>query len=166
MKKERHFSKLQIKSHMPNPKFEDVHFMNICTYHTEIHFVTVPSQTPNITKIYLTSANSFKVFWVTPGDEPIDGYRVAYRSLKGGGGWSTLAVDKQTSSLHLKKLPEGTVYVVRVLAFNSHGNGIPGGAKEIKMDEGGSFTGYFTYLLIGQEILSAKCDPVKFVIKK
>ena len=113
--------------------------MNIGIYHTEIHFVTVPNQTPNITKIYLTSASSFKVFWVTPGDETIDGYRVAYRSLEGGGGWSTLAVDKQTSSIHLKKLPEGTVYVVRVLAFNSHGNGIPGEAKEIKMDEGGSF---------------------------
>jgi len=64
---------------------------------------------------------------------------VAYR-LKGGGEWNTLAVDKQTSSLHLMKLLEGMVYMVRVLAFNSHGNGIPGEGKEIKMEERGVFT--------------------------
>ena len=68
---------------------------------------------------------------------------MAYR-LKGGGEWNTLAVDKQTSSLHLKQLLEGKVYMVRVLAFNSNGNGIPGEAKEIKMEEGGVLTDSFT----------------------
>ena len=54
--------------------------------------------------------------------------------------WSTLAVDDQTSSLHLKELLEGIVYTVRVMAFNDNGNGIPGEAKEIKMEEGGVLT--------------------------
>ena len=62
---------------------------------------------------------------------------MAYRPLKGGEEWSTVAVDKQTASLHLKKLVEGLVYMVRILAFNRNGNGIPGEAKEIKMKEGG-----------------------------
>ena len=68
---------------------------------------------------------------------------MAYRPLKGGAEWSTLAVDRQTSSLHLKKLLEGMVYMVRVLAFNRNGNGIPGEAKEIKMKEGGVLTDPF-----------------------
>ena len=33
--------------------------------------------------------------------------------------------------------------MVRVLAFNSNGNGIPGEAKEIKMEEGGVLTDSF-----------------------
>ena len=106
-------------------------------------FITVPNQTPNITKIYLTSANSLKVFWVTTSNELINGYRVAYRRLERGAEWSTLAVDKQTSSLHLKKLLKGMVYMVRVLAFSRNGNGIPGEAKEIKMKEGGVLTDSF-----------------------
>lgn len=68
---------------------------------------------------------------------------MAYRPLKEGGEWNTLAVDEQTSSLHLKNLLEGMVYTVRVLAFNSNGNGIPGEAKEIKMEEGGVLTDSF-----------------------
>lgn len=106
----------------------------------QILFITVPNQTPSITKIYLTSADSLKVFWVTTGDEQINGYGVAYRPLKGGAEWSILAVDKQTSSLHLKKLVAGLVYTVRILAFNRNGNGIPGEAKEIEMKEGGMLT--------------------------
>ena len=35
------------------------------------------------------------------------------------------------------------MYIVRVLAFNSNGNGIPGEAKEIKMEEGGVLTDFF-----------------------
>lgn len=68
---------------------------------------------------------------------------MAYRPLKEGGEWSTLAVGEQTSSLHLKNLLEGMVYMVRVLAFNSNGSGIPGEAKEIKMEEGGVLTDSF-----------------------
>ena len=97
----------------------------------------VPNQAPSITKIYLTSTNSFKVFWTSVSDEPIDGYRVAYRPDTGGGEWSTTAVDGQTTSLHQGNLLEGVVYRIRVMAFNSSGNGIPGMAKEIKMEERG-----------------------------
>lgn len=104
----------------------------------DIYFTTVPNQTPSINKIYLTSAKSFKVFWTSSSDGLIDGYRVAYRPVTGGGAeWSTTAVDAQTSSLHQGNLLEGMVYRIRVMAFNSSGNGIPGEAKEIKMEEGG-----------------------------
>lgn len=107
---------------------------------------------------------------------------MAYRPLKGGGEWSTLAVDEQTSSLHLRKLLEGMVYRVRVLAFNSIGNGIPGEAKEIKMEEGGVLTDSLMetdqnktrssestiYVvmygngLVNQKKLSS-CDPIKVI---
>ncbi len=100
-------------------------------------FTTVPNQTPSVTKIYLTSANSFKLFWTSASDGLIDGYRVAYRPVTGGGEWTTTAVDAQTTSLHQGNLLEGMVYRIRVMAFNSSGNGIPGAAKEIKMEEGG-----------------------------
>ena len=99
-------------------------------------FILVPNQVPRITKIYLTGANSFKVFWTSVAEGPMDGYLVAYRPVNERR-WSATAVDRHTTSLQQTDLLEGMVYRVRLLAFNGSGNGIPGEAKEIKMEEGG-----------------------------
>ncbi|XP_022801932.1 uncharacterized protein LOC111339520 [Stylophora pistillata] len=95
----------------------------------------VPNQTPEITKIYLTSATSVKVSWMPVTDGPINGYQVAFRPLNDET-WNTVAVNRHTTNLHQTDLQEGIVYRIRVMAFNENGNGLPGEGEEIKMEEG------------------------------
>ena len=51
--------------------------------------------------------------------------------------WGTVAVDRNTTTLHQTNLQEGKVYRIRVMAFNKSGNGLPGEAEEIMMEEEG-----------------------------
>ena len=97
---------------------------------------SVPNQAPEITKIYLTSATSIKVFWTPVTEGPIDGYQVAFRPINEER-WGTVAVDRNTTTLHQTNLQEGMVYRIRVMAFNESGNGLPGEAEEIMMEEEG-----------------------------
>ena len=97
---------------------------------------SVPTQVPEITKTYLTSATSVKVFWTPVTDGPIDGYQVAFRPINEER-WGTVAVDRNTTTLHQTNLQEGKVYRIRVMAFNKSGNGLPGEAEEIMMEEEG-----------------------------
>ena len=97
---------------------------------------SVPNQAPEITKIYLTSATSIKVFWTPVTEGPIDGYQVAFRPINEER-WGTVAVDRHTTTLQQTDLQEGMVYRIRVMAFNESGNGLPGEAEEIIMEEEG-----------------------------
>ena len=97
---------------------------------------SVPNQAPEITKIYLTSATSTKVFWTPVTEGPIDGYQVAFRPINEER-WGTVAVDRHTTTLQQTDLQEGMVYRIRVMAFNESGNGLPGEAEEIIMEEEG-----------------------------
>ena len=96
---------------------------------------TVPNESPTITKSYLTSATSLRLFW-TPVQEPITGYQVGYRSSNSGE-WKSVLVTPQTLSIQLENLREGNIYRILVAAFNRSGNGIPSKGVEIRMKEGG-----------------------------
>ena len=76
----------------------------------------------------------------TAVEEPIEGYRVAFRSTSAEESeeWTSKYTTAQTHTLHLEDLKEGDVYRLRVAAFNNAGNGIPSTGAEIRMKEGGT----------------------------